>query len=412
MSAAINWSAWRSAPDARYADDFSPHFVQALDGAAEAHATLRNAPAGERTLAVLCSVYNGSTLIPGTLRELVQLLRAGGYGADLFIILNAGGGSAREALLRRGLPADLARLKREFHVDEALLGRTDARGIRLDWEPEDLAPGRIRLILIDQTARSEAERGKSVAVQLAMEFFREAALKSGYGPQYMLMIDAETRLRRVDLARSRYAVQTETPAGLEEILQAVQPGRQFSGSRLFMTHFDESGEPEWGRKTPPLQHTSTVMMGSWALSTLNGGATAGDFRDLLAINLGWTRAYPRCRIEDSLMCFMIRALGAGYAVLDDVVHANICPSLPVDAMNQFLRWRQGLAALRREVGERYYATIYKSSATYFLYVLYARLRWSDFVRFRDILPGMPQVEHLDYVATRQPDDWIHGSAAW
>ena len=406
-----DWSKWRERLPAGLLKTIPARFQRLVDTSAEYKTRLKDELTPGQ-VAVICSIYNDAYLLPGTLKELLAQLKSENLYGEIYLILNNGGGDAVEYLCGSNLRKKAEELRDKLGVDQVIYGKTDAQDqLSLEKKLPGSGERQISLVIIRQDVRVE-NRGKSKALRDIFRYLLKLNQEENYTPEYLLAIDSETRIRQVNLKKSRFDVITEQVRGLGELRKYIVPGRQISGSRLFMTHFDPTGEPVWDSDLPPLQHISTVFMGTWALSTLNGGATMGNFSDVMAIFLGWLQVLPGCRTEDSLNCFIVRALGLEYVVPSEVVHANLCPEQPVKAFAQFLRWRRGLATLKREVGSKFFVKIYKGTLPYLAFILMAKLRWPGFVSLASISEGLVQVKALDSIAGAQPDDWIEGDASW
>lgn len=397
-------------------------FKEVIQAAAEVRTNFRESGIEGRRMAVVVSAYDAKDVLPQTLKEITGQMKQLGLSGEIFVILNNGGGDTREYLNAAEGSDQIGKQAREIGVNEVVFGRTmplaaegaNSRSVPRVVNIEGTLPKQadgIKLVLIDQQVDPD-NAGKIRGLRDVYEFLRQQNQKTGYRPQYLLAIDAETRLRPVDTRKKE--VMTEVNSGLGHMVDLSKEGKVMVGAKLQFVPYRSDGSPNWKEKTPSMQESISIMHGMKGYEWLPGGATLGGFSDMVSILSAITRVLPGSRIEDVMTTAVAKAMSIGTKVDQEVVHANRCPSeddreAVVDQMTRWIRGKQGLEKIiGRSMAKRVIDDRIIRILTYPLIELAKGRRVDVPLLLKGLLPYLNVIK----LTRGAPDDFVGGSAVF
>lgn len=404
---------WRDSLPAAEIERIPPVFRKVLDRAERRMRELSNREFDLERMAVVISAYDAKELLPQTLREISQQMKALGLKGEIFVVLNNGGGNTAELFRQEDIQPT------HFGVDEIFFARTQRcpegkdsrktpRPIEVDGEEEKIMAGDgIRLIVIEQ-AVEEGNEGKIRALRDVYHWLGKMAEK-GYSPYFLLAMDAETRLRRVG---KNGIIEINSPFGLQSMIEKINEGVDMVGARLHFVPYGEGGNPMWSADVPPAQKLFNVIHGKEGFQWLFGGATLGKFPQMVAILETISQLLPGTRFEDVLTTLVARIFGKKTVVLTDIVHTNRCPAERKSAEQQIERWWAGIEGIKKVAGESLAGLIIKSDLWQIIFdsllpLVRKQINSKDAIR---LIEGL--LSHLRIGKNVKPDDFESGTASW
>jgi|GEM_PF-6180402 len=412
-----SWYGWRNGLPERVVRSIPEGYVRMLDKAAENREKMRGM-AEEKRIAVVIVARDAACVLPNTVKEITEQMKTCGLYGEVFVVLNGGGGDTKECLKK-----DEEEIKASFGVDRVIKGRAHKRsdGMSLG-EPNKIeldgsyieGKGEIRLIVVDQEDHPD-NLGKVRGQRDIYNYLLEAN-NEGYCPKWLLAIDAETRLRKVDPHSHR--VITNEAGGLGELLKATQGGERIVGAKLHFVPYGDDGNPDWEVKVPPMQKTVSLLHGSRGFEWCPGGATLGEFTKIVPIAAAMGNKLPGSRIEDNVITVTARTMGVPTLVHEGVVHTNRCPGNdePRLAYEQIKRWMKGQVGLERAFGRDLTRLVLNPRLDrVIINPLIKAFKRDGQIRVRDIpylLQGLPPYLSAIRQARLHPDDYFRGDASW
>lgn len=363
-------------------------------------------------IAVVISVFDAKDVLPRTLKEITELIRESDLGGEIFVVLNYGGGNTIESLG----PSSEA----EIGVDNILWGKTEAikgtrengkaipRKIKLEKSLSTITKG-ISLVLIKQDKNPD-NAGKIRGLRDIYEFLWHQNQKTGYCPQYLLAIDAETRLRYREPRGGR--ISTGARFGLSHMMTLSNTGTAMVGAKCRLTSYDTNGNPDWKAGVPPMQAVTNILHGKKGYGWLSGGATLGDFGFMVAAMSAISMRFPGLRVEDTMLTAVAKAMNITMIVDREVIHTNRCPGAAdkKNASLQVERWMMGVEGVRRAIGKNFSKKIINDNLIKAFALVSLELVKGGWKEAAYLLQGI-----FPYIETRRhsklsPDDLINGPA--
>jgi hypothetical protein len=289
---------------------------------------------------------------------------------------------------------------------------TDAvpRKLKLEKEIPKKAEG-VKLIVIKQQRESN-NGGKIRALRDIYEFLLSQNKKWGYCPQYLLAIDAETRLRRREPRSGR--ISTEINFGLCHMIELSKAATVFVGAKNQSIAFDPNGNPNWDAQTPPMQKVTSLLHGLDGYQWLPGGATLGGFKDTVSAMSAISRKLPGLWVEDTMLTAVAKALGIKTVIDSEVVHTNRCPG-PAERQEislQMERWLMGTEGVRSLIGVSFARKVINDNLTKAISHLLSESIKGRSVNLAYLLKGVTPYLQAKLRSRRQPNDLIADPASF
>lgn len=407
-------------PDSRRLEKATPRFRSLIQHIQQDLADFDHQFQPDR-IAVTISVYDADNLILQTLIELVEQFKACSLVGEIFVVLNSGGGNT--ACLQRAFTTPDYRhtLQYQLNVDAIHLGKI------LLHEPDNIhSPNPliletpltktcegISLFIISQEEASK-NRGKIRAIRDISQALYSAYESNGYHPEFLLAMDAETRIRTFSVDKqSLYQNQ-----GLSRLISLCRSGVHAVGARIYLTPF-EQGKPLIRQRPPAKQWIATCIHGSLFSRTLVGGCILGHFPTMICGYRLTSQVYPGAIGEDIILTVILKTLRIPNCVDRKTVHLNRCCMQQdrTQADAQILRWQKGFEGVKQESGSRAIRFIYPSMhQTILAYVLYAFLDINlEMMQYffspwlwTELLSGI----EIFREARQAPYEMINGNADW
>ena len=374
----------------------------------------------DQRIAVVISVFDEKDVLPSTLKEMVDLIMMANLDGEIFVILNNGGGNSVEFINR--IVKNRKKLKNEIGIDEIILGKTCK--LKGEWKNSNAIPrkiklekeippktNRVTLVVINQDHELD-NAGKIRGLRDIYEFLRIRNQESGYCPQYLLTIDAETRLRRRELVHG--GVLTEPCFGLKHLVEHSNKGMMMVGAKNLSIPYDAEGNPNWKATTPPMQEVSSILHGLEGYQWLPGGATLGGFKDIVSIMCSISRKLPGSWVEDTMMTATAKAIGIEITIDQEVIHTNRCPSPEEDkkASDQIERWLMGTEGVRNVIGPSFAKTVINNKLTKAVIHLLSEFIKGRRVNFFYLLKGLIPYFNVRKRSRLKPNDIISDPAVF
>lgn len=307
------WHRWRDSLPPSVIGELSKEFTDCLDLAATLRTEFEShqiSPDNDR-LAVVMSVFSGDRVLPATLLYLTNQIQTLGKSADIFVVLNGGGGTASRFFENTdwlsGVP-----------IDEVLFGNTQSP--RTKEEAQVNQPRKIvlsnannecflnhssgiRLTIINQqptdqviengVVHSFSNRGKIRALRDLFAYLGHL-YDSGYHPRYLLTLDDESILfgKQKGIGEDHEALGTLFDCLNNGISRVVT-------ARTMNAVYTENG-PDLNALTFPHSAGIHLLHGIEGFKVMSGPASLWYFRDLVPIAEAVTRIFPGVRGEDIL----------------------------------------------------------------------------------------------------------------
>ncbi|OQY68026.1 hypothetical protein B6D29_01405 [Microgenomates bacterium UTCPR1] len=375
-------------------------------------------------ITITLSTFNGHELLGPTLKDISHQLRSANLTGDIFVIKNNGGGSSSKFINREMSEEEIEKLKEEIGVDSIVFGHTikattyeptltpvsSSKTIQIDDE-SFLSNSGINLIVIDQQ-QSEENQGKIRAYRDLFDYLYQLNQHHSYCPEFLFTMDSETRLvslRGKDNSESL----------LHMIILAkksVTNGRKaMIGAKLKFIPYNEKGDPDQSSTTPPMQEVISIMHGQKGYEWLPGGATLGEFSDMVPILKTISQDLPGTRIEDVLTTVIAKQLGIKTIIDTDVAHLNRCPNgdEKAQALQQMIRWLSGLEGLKIIVGEKLSRTVINDNLFNIIrHPLIAKFIRAEEVSILYLLKGLLPYIKAKGNSKRDPDNFVDGRATF
>ncbi len=432
----MDWRRWRELTPADQIAQMDEKFACSLDRIANDRQRIGEFGFDKDRIAILISVFDADKLLPTTLSEIVTQLRECNLNGEVFVVLNNGGGTT--GLLSNSLG--------QFGFDRVFRGHTAPN----QSNAEEHAPNEIcidsqalgdtksiDLIWIDQHIDNQKNRGKVRALRDIYEFLYDQYMVGRYRPQYLLAMDAETRLRsrqfdrrtlkdnlqdffsrssRLKAIKSQFSA--EQPSGLSEMISLSRGGEFFVGASNLLVPFDDSGEPVWDdSRVNPLVAGTALMHGHANLNFLPGGATLAKYDEGVAILREFTK-YSGNRVEDITFSIAAHIFGRKNCTIRSVVHLNRSADITeagglTSGRDQMQRWLNGLEGAAQLAGTNLLTQISNRSLLFIIFwTLRSVIQGYEIFRGLRGIPFIFQYRDIVRTAKENPDRLIGGKAAW
>lgn len=415
-------ASWKDRLSLRERGKMLEVFQEVLDKAENTLKEFKTEKIEASRILVVMSAYDAKDLLQETLRETTEQLKQSGLNGEMLVILNNGGGNTTEFINSNLEQSQLDTITKEIGVNEIVFGKTERlnetvpnsksfpRKILLDKSTFQKKNG-IRLIIIEQQNEPD-NYGKIRGLRDIYELLKQQNQETGYCPQYLLAIDAETRIRPVDTKNER--IITDNNTGLSHMIELSDEGKNMVGARLQFIPYDHNGNPDWKEKTPPMQEAISIVHGMKGYEWLPGGGTLGGFPEMVSILNSVSQKLPGTRIEDVLTTVMAKTLGIKTIIDNKVVHANRCPkeSEKGEVFGQMSRWLKGSEGLRIITGKYLAEKVISNKVTKIVAHSLTKLAKGKKVNIPYLLKGLPQYVGVSRLAKNKPDDFIEGEAVF
>jgi hypothetical protein len=416
-SNSIHWKEWRTGLPERVTQQVSHECALLLDASARTRESFREEKRDENRIAVVISAHNADDVLPATLREISEQIRALGKQGDIFIVSNNGGGTTDRIFLGEDAPERLG-------VDRVIRGYTEpsedqdthlptvAKPVAIDQRPSDMTEG-VNLFVITQYKARENE-GKIRGLRDVYEYIYQENQDTGYCPGLLLAMDAETRFRSITPGSKERG---ELPSGLDHMVELTRGGKAIVGAKLNFTPYTKNGDPDWQARIPPMQETISLLHGSPGFQWEPGGGTLGNFPDMVSMMRDMSQQLPGTRVEDVFLTVMARTYGISTVVDQSVIHANRCPAYTKESFrsyyDQMFRWMQGGAGLEEFAGKDLSETVLNVKLLdVIMYPLMEAAKNFRNVDIPHLIKGLPDYIRASVQAKAQPDKMQSGSATW
>lgn len=350
----VNWE--KNLPDS-YVKQFSSEFKSSLDSIAKDSVTLSNTFIKEKKMAIIFSVFNAKELLVYTIKELSAQLKLINYSADIFLLLNNGGGNSYEFLQHNNINEMLG-------VDYIIHGHTrpsfsnsisDPNAIVIE-QPLDPNSSYVNLYVINQHVDDYKNKGKIRALRDIYEFLFMQCKDNGYNPLYLLAIDAETRLR-LRSQKSHLFIEKELVGNpLAILLDYSSEGNVYVGASTFLSGYNDDGNFDINIPVHSGMAFLDLMHGTEKFKALPGGCTLSKFSESVAIMRSISK-FQGNRVEDLFFSVVSIVFGKTIFVARDVVYVNRTADCSTakgraEAIQQMYRWFCGAFGAIKIVGPK------------------------------------------------------------
>src|SRR3989338_7717679 len=414
----VNQTSWKEKLQPREREQIPKVFQGVLDMTEQTLGDFKTMEKEVNRIAVVLSAYDANNLLPETLREITEQLKKSRFGGEIFVILNNGGGNTRDFVNSEMKQSQLEVITNEIGVNEIVFGKTESlddtvpnskavpRKITLDRAVPQKMDG-VRLVVVEQQNEPD-NSGKIRGLRDVYEYLKQQNQETGYCPQYLFAIDAETRIRPVNAQRKE--IITDDNSGLSHMIELSNEGKRMVGAKLQFVPYDDNGNPSWKEKTPPMQEAISIMHGMKGYEWLPGGGTLGGFPEMVSILNSISLKLPGTRIEDVLTTVTAKSLGIETVVDEQVAHANKCPSESdrQAIFAQMERWLKGAEGMKQVTGKHLAEKVISNGIIKIITYPLKELARGRKVDISHLLTGLPNYVKASRLAKGEPDDFVEG----